>query len=150
MLPELVYSYNHSYHRSIKRTPTEVNISNQEDVWQALYGQPLKQESIGKPLKPGERVRISKARRQFKKAYLPSWTEELFTISRVKRTIPMTYVLKDDHGEELLGTFYHQEIQKVGGKDIFRIEVVLKQRPTSSNQKEYLVKWYGYPSSLNS
>lgn len=149
-LPHLVHAYNHSYHRSIKRTPAEVNISNQEDVWQTLYGQPLRQTRIAKPLKAGDRVRISKARRQFKKGYLPSWTEELFTLSRVKRTEPITYVLKDDHGEELLGTFYHQEIQKVGEKDIFRIEAILKQRPTQRGQREFLVKWYGYPSSFNS
>ena len=150
MLSHLVHSYNHSYHRSIKRTPAEVNTSNQEDVWQTLYAQPLKQIRNTNPLKVGDRVRISNARRQFKKGYLPSWTKELFTVSGVKRTIPITYVLKDDHGKDLLGTFYHQLIQKVGEKDVFSIEAILKQRPTSSGQREVLVKWYGYPSSFNS
>ena len=150
VLSHLVHAYNHSYHRSIKRTPAEVNTSNQEDVWQTLYGHPLWQSRMTKPLKVGDRVRISKARRQFKKGYLPSWTEELFTVSRVRRTIPITYVLKDDHGKDLLGTFYHQKIQKVGEKDVFRIEAILKERPTSSGQRDFLVKWYGYPSSFNS
>ena len=150
VLSHLVRAYNHSYHRSIKRTPAEVNTSNQEDVWQTLYAQPLKQIRNTNPLKIGDRVRISKARRQFKKGYLPSWTEELFTVSRVKRTIPITYVLKDDHGDELQGAFYHQEVQKVGEKDVFRIEAILKQRPVRSGEREYLVKGYGYPASFNS
>ena len=59
-------------------------------------------------------MRISEVRRQFKRGYLPSWTEELFTVCCVTRTIPITYVLKDDHSEELLCTFYQKEIQKVG------------------------------------
>ena len=61
-LPYLVHAYNHSYHTSIKGNPAEVNTSNQEDVWQTLYGQPLQQTRITKPLKYGDRVRISKAR----------------------------------------------------------------------------------------
>lgn len=145
-LPKVLDSYNNTFHRSIKTAPVHVNTSNQEEIWQRLYGQPV--SSNKKPLlSPGDRVRISKARRQFKKGYLPSWTEELFTISRWAKTTPWTYVLKDDHGEELKGTFYPQEIQKVGEKQVYRIEAVLKQR---SNGKEYLCKWYGYPASFNS
>lgn len=149
-LPHLVKGYNHSYHRSIKKRPVDVDTENQEDVWQTLYKEPLKQTKVVDPLKIGDRVRISKARRVFKKSYLPSWTEELFTISRVNQTTPITYVLKDDNNEELLGSFYHQEIQKVGDKDIFRIETVLKQRTGPKRTKEFLVKWQGYPSSFNS
>lgn len=150
VLPAIVRAYNRSYHRSIKRAPMQVSEANQEDVWQELYGLPSKETGVIKPLKPGDRVRISKARRQFKKGYLPSWTEELFTVSRVQKTTPMTYILKDDHGEELKGSFYHEEIQNVGEKELFRIEAILKQRSSSKGQREYLVKWYGYPSSFNS
>ncbi|KAK7099679.1 hypothetical protein V1264_017897 [Littorina saxatilis] len=148
VLAKLVRGYNHSYHRSIKKAPADVTIANQEEVWQRLYGGP----TLSKPpkLNIGDRVRISKTRRVFKKGYMPSWTEELFTISQVKTTTPVTYVLKDDHGEELLGTFYEQELQKVGEKEIYRIEAVLEQRPGKGKQKEYLVKWLGYDPSFNS
>ena len=37
-------------------------------------------------------------------------------------------MLKDDHGEELEGTFYQEEVQKVGDKEVYRIETVLKLR----------------------
>ena len=137
VLPQLVQSYNHSYHKSIKRSPAEVDDSNQEDVWQTLYGHPPKQKLQTKPFQPGHRVRISKHRGSFKKGYLPSWSEELFTISHINKSQPITYTLIDDHGEELLGSFYHPEIQKVGVKDIYRIEKVLKQRPAHSGGYEY-------------
>ena len=68
----------------------------------------------------------------------------------MQNTLPITYVLKDYNGEELLGSFYHQELQQVGEKEVFRIEAVLKQRLAKRGQKEYLVKWFGYPSSFNS
>ena len=149
-LPLIVRSYNHSHHRSIKTSPAHVTRKNQEQVWQTLYGQTLETKKPRRPLQKGDRVRISKSRRVFKKGYLSSWTEELFTISRVNKTIPVTYVLKDDQNEELEGNFYHEEIQKVGEKQVYRIEKVLKHRTGRNGQKEYLVQWLGYPSSFNS
>ena len=130
-LSKLVRAYNHSYHRSIKRAPADVSATNQEEVWQTLYGQAhgtLNKGHRRPKLKEGDRVRISKARKTFKNVYLPSWREELFTISRVKKTSPLTYVLKKDHGEELGSTFYQEEVQKVGDKEVYRIETVLKHR----------------------
>jgi hypothetical protein len=50
--------------------------------------------------------RLSKAKRMFKKGYLPNWTEELFTIVRCIETRPPVFLIKDDHGEILEGTFY--------------------------------------------
>lgn len=149
-LTHLVRSYNHSYHRSIKIAPADVSGQNQEEVWQTLYEQPVVLRTPRVKFSLGDRVRISKVRRVFKKGYLPSWTEELFTISRVNRTTPMTYVLKDDHGEELAGTFYPEEIQKVGEKQIYRIEKVLNQRTGRHGQRQYLVRWYGYSSLFDS
>ena len=62
-------------------------------------------------------------------------------------TTQPTYVLKDDNGEELLGSFYSQEIQVVRDKTVFKIEKVLEER---RNGREILVKWLGYPNSFNS
>ena len=149
VLPNVVHSYNTSWHRSIKRRPVDVKIENQEEVWQTLYGTPrkLSQQLV---LKPGDRVRITKARGVFKKGYLPSWSEELFTVSRPLRTTPRTYIIKDDHGEELVGSFYPQELQQVGEKEVYRIETVLDERRVGGGTREILVKWQGYPPTFNS
>ena len=40
VLKDLVHSYNHSYHRSIKHTPASVVYENQEKVWLTLYARP--------------------------------------------------------------------------------------------------------------
>ena len=49
-------------------------------------------------------MRLSKAKRTFKKGYLPNWTEELFTIVRCIETSSQVYVVKDDHGVILEGS----------------------------------------------
>ena len=74
-------------------------------------------------------MRLSKAKRMFKKGYLPNWTEELFTIVRCIETRPPVYLVKDDHGEILEGTFYAEELQKViKTDDVYKIETILKKR----------------------
>ena len=149
VLPDLVWSYNHTHHRSIKTQPALVNGSNQEVIWQRLYGQ---QTSKPAPcqFQVGEHVRISKARRTFKKGYLPNWTQEIFTVVECRLGVPPVYVLQDDQGEVLQGTFYAEELQTVViTKDkLYKIEDVLEERKRGK-QLQVLVKWAGYPSSFN-
>ncbi len=47
-----------------------------------------------------------------KKGYTKRWTNELFEIVDVVGTVPWTYKLCDLKGEEILGSFYSQELQK--------------------------------------
>jgi hypothetical protein len=95
-------------------------------------------------------VRLSKAKRTFKKGYLPNWTEELFTVVKCIETRRPVYLVKDDHGEILEGIFYAEEIQKVIKQDdVYKIQSVLKKRQ-KGRIVQYLVKWCGYPESFNS
>ena len=150
VLQKLMYSYNHSRHRSIGMKPADVNLENESVVWQRLYG-----DEPRKPIKykfnVGDQVRISKARRTFKKGYLPSWTEEIFTITKRVPRRPPVYNIADYHGEELEGTFYEQELQSIIKKDtdFYRIENVIKSR-MRGKRREYLVKWLGYSNDFNS
>ena len=90
--------------------PSEVTSTNQETVWQRLYGH----ESVGTPtFRVGDRVRISKAKRHFEKGYMAIWTEGLLTIFDAHRSDPPVYRLVDWHGDKLDGTFYESELQKV-------------------------------------
>jgi hypothetical protein len=151
VLPYLVYSYNHTYHRSIRRAPAQVNATNILKVWKTLYGKPWKLETSA--LKVSDCVRISKAKRTFKKGYPPNWTTELFTISR-KVPGRNAYCIVDDHGEELEGTFYAKELQGVvKTDDVFEVEEVLayiKRRIGKKIIPEVKVRWKGYPPSFDS
>ena len=137
ILQKLVKSYNHSRHRSIGMRPVDVNEDNESIVCQKLYA-----EESDKPVRfkfnIGDQVRISKARRKFKKRYLPSWTEEVFTITKRVLRRPPVYKIADFDDEELKGIFYEQELQRVNktDSDFYRVEEVLRSR-MRNKRKEY-------------
>ena len=131
--------------------PNEVSEENDGKVWKALYSDARHAAKPKYKFKIGDSVRISIAAKVFRKGYLPKWSEEIFTIDRRIRNVRPLYVLKDYGGEELKCTFYEEELQKVlkDTFDTYRVEKVFRQR-TKRGQKEYFVKWLGYPSSFNS
>ena len=150
VLPDLVYSYNHSVHRSIKMKPTDVTADNEKQVWRTLYDHNDDVKHVKYKFKIGDQVRISKIKRKFEKGYLPNFSKEIFTISKQVPRDPPVYKLKDYDGEELKGTFYEKELQKViKSNDVYEVEKILKKRGRSNNV-QYLVKWLGYPSKFNS
>ena len=57
------------------------------------------------------------------KGCTPNWSEEVFIIKIVKNTIPWTYVFSDLNGEEIAGTVFEKELQKVSQEE-FRMEKV--------------------------
>ena len=65
-------------------------------------------------------------------------------IKTVENTAPCTYVISDLKGEEFIGTFYKEELQKRKQKEL-SIEKVIKRK----GDKLY-VKWKGYDNSFNS
>ena len=146
-LQPLIDTYNASYHRSIKMAPNQVTLANTPQVWNNLYGKERVTKKNVLPLKVGDRVRLNKKHRPFKKGYLPGWTEEVFIINSV-RTIPMiSYKVKEWDGTPIKGTFYPEDVQKVKVKDsdVFRIEKVIRRKGQSA-----LVQWKGWPGKYNS
>ena len=76
---------------------------------------------------------------------MPNWSEEeTFIIKKIKNTVPWTYLINDLNGEEIIGTFYENELQGTNQKE-FRKEKVLKKK----GDKLY-VKWKGFDNSFNS
>ena len=94
--------------------------------------------------KVGDHVRITKHKNIFAKGYTPNWSEEAFVISKIKNTVPWTYLISDLNGKEILGSFYEKEMQKTN-QEKFRIEKVIKKK----GDKLY-VKCKGYDNSFNS
>ena len=104
----------------------------------------LKKKLMIKNPKFADHVRISKYKNIFAKGYMPNWSEEIFIIKKIKNTVLWTYVVNDLNGEEIIVTFYENELQKTDQKE-FRIEKVLKKK----GDKLY-VKWKGYDNYFNS
>ena len=136
-LGDIVGAYNNTYHRTIKIKPVDVEDNTPIDFEKEVNDKDPK-------FKVGDYVRISIYKNIFAKGYMPNWSEEVFVVSKIKNTVPWTYVINNLNGEEIIGTFYEKELQKTNQKE-FRIEKVIKIK----GDKLY-VKWKGYDNSFNS
>ncbi|XP_065667557.1 uncharacterized protein LOC136087870 [Hydra vulgaris] len=144
VLDEMVNKYNNTRHSSIKMTPVKASDEkNKNIVWLNLNGN-ARSESVRPKFSINDRVRITKKKTTFEKGYTLRWTEEVFTISQIQYTDPLTYKITDNNGEEIQGTFYEQKLIKTN-QEIFRIEKVICKL-----KNKLLVKWYGYPELFNS
>lgn len=143
--------------------PNEVNESNEELLLNTVYNykqiKPAANALIRSRLKRsegqrrrrakfkvGDHVRLSKYRKLFDKGYTRNWTTEIFTIRKVQyQTDPITYLLYDYQNEEVKGSVYAEELQKVQYPNIYLVEKILRKK----NGKVY-VKWLGFGSEHNS
>jgi hypothetical protein len=133
--------------------PVDVNSENDSDVRERLYGEHLSIDAstVKYKFKVGDKVRVSKLKNVFEKGYFPNWTLEIFTVSACIPRKPPVYRVKDAQGEEIQGTFYAEELQKVKVSDdeLFVINEIL-DRKKRNGVEQVLVSWRGYPKSMNS
>ena len=105
VLDEIVNKYNNTVHRSIKMKPIDVTSDS--------YTEYNEDSHVTKPkFKVGDCVRISKYKNIFAKGYTQNCSEEVFVVSKIKNTVPSTYVISDLNGEPIIGSFYKKELQK--------------------------------------
>ena len=150
-LTTIINRYNNSYHRSIKMKLLEISKENEPLVWINIYEGKLFPRKIDKdPLLIGDLVRISVERGPFRKGYLEGWSEEIFIVKYIVNGNPRVYKLEDQAKEEIKGTFYKEELQKVEEPDSYRIEKVIRRKRDREGNLLYFVKWSGYPDKFNS
>ena len=118
-LPKLIDSYNNSIHRTIQMRPNDVEPKHTKELLHHLYSnkkylQTVKREKYRrKLLKVNDLVRIVKERGFREKEAVQKWTNEIFKIKTVERkNFPVTYLLSDLNDEDILGSFYYEELQK--------------------------------------
>src|SRR5271156_742941 len=148
VLPELVNSYNHSYHRTLGMRPVDVTKTNEMELWDLQEKASTKKVAKKTILKKGMYVRVSKTKWTFEKGYMPNWTTEIFQISDVLNTIPIQVKVIDLNGAEILGSWYTQEVQQVQLPEVYKVEKVLAERKVG-RKKQYFVKWVGYSDDFN-
>ena len=136
LLGDFVNEYNNTYHETIGMNPIEVK----KDSF-AEYNEESNEKDP--KFRVGDQVRISKYKNIFAKAYVPNWSEEIFVVKKEKKSIvPWTYVFSDLNGEEIIDSFYEEELQKTNQKE-FRIEKVIRGKGNfkcyMSNGKDMIV-----------
>ena len=141
-LDDIVDEYNNTYHRTIKMKPIDLKSNTYIDSME-LHSEKKVNDKDPK-FRVGDHVRISEYKNIFANGYIPNCSEEIIVITKIKNTVPWTYVIHDLNGEEIIGSFYKKELQRTNQKE-FRIEKVIKRK----GDKLY-VKWKGYDNSFNS
>lgn len=152
VLNDIVKSYNDGFHRTIKMAPSNVNDKNILQVYRNIReSQKIPVKKKRAKLRVGNYVRITKTKGAFERGFMPGWSSEIFKVKSIARRNPIVYYLEDLAGEEIVGTFYEMEVQKVNFDEgaSRAIEKVIKQR-TRGKSIQYLVKWQSYPNSFNS
>ena len=127
-LDDIVNRYNKTCHITIKVKPVDVNQTHILTQLKKLITKILNFKSV--ILLGFQNLKT------FLQGYTPYWSEEVFVIKKVKKVL--CHVVNDLNGEEIVGTFYKNELQKTNQKE-FRIKKVIKRKGD-----KLCVKWKGY------
>ena len=154
VLPDLVKSYNRTYHRSIRMAPADVNADNEKSLWWALYAH-VNDKNTKKYKKfkytVGDTVRLSRKRTRMEREYDERWTNEIFRVRRrfYNKGI-VQYKVEDYSGVKKKGSFYEAELQAVtvDPDALWRVDAILKTRG-KGEKKEVFVHWHGWPKKYD-
>ena len=159
VLPRLTNAINNSINRTLGRAPNDITFENAYKLSRENCEKHFSQNEHIKlkiPLKIGQHVRVGKFKNTFEKGYLPNFTDQIYTISRVRQyvknsNIPITYKVVDEKGKELKGWCYSSELSPVvkNEKTVYRIDKILRKKKKNGETWLY-VQWTGYDDSYNS
>ena len=120
VLDDIVDKYNNTVHRTIKMKPIDVKSDS--------YAEYNKDSNETKSkFKVGDRVGISKYKPFLLRDTRKIGQKKFFVVSKIKNTVPWTYVISDLNGEKIAGSFYKKESQKAS-QEKFRIEKAIKRK----------------------
>jgi len=158
-LPNFIYAYNHSNHKTIGIEPANVTLNKSFDIWKKAFN-PLKNRRLAQKRKPkfkvGDIVRLSINKGVFEKGYVGTFKEEYYVIQKVKTlTYPFTYKIREfDTGITLNGVFYEPNLQKIIftknqiAKKMYNIEKIITSK-FINGVKYYFIKFEGFPPNYN-
>ena len=108
-LDDIVNEYNNAYHSTIKVKPVDVKSNTYINFSKQINDEDSK-------FKIGDIVRISKYKNVFAKGYVPSWSEEIFVITKVlSRGHMLLVILKS---KKLLDIFMKKNCNKQTKKSL--------------------------------
>ena len=147
-LPALVETYNKRGHRTLEgMSPEEADRPENRDrvraIFQNRYTDAMRRARKVK-FAVDDLVRIKTDPKKITseaRAYAKQFKGEYFKIIRINRTLPnpLYHLSSTDTGEEIMGGFYANELQRVRGQ-VYRIERILGRR-VENGVREIQVKW---------
>ena len=164
-LEMITKSYNNTYHRSIKTSPSEAWNLDKVTLWQRQFDPvaPKKRDVNNSEVKKtkekklfkfneGDIVRLAHFKEPFTREYDENWTHELFKIvdKTAQQGIPQ-YTVKGWDNEPVDGRFYNNQLEKVQVDEntTYMIEKLL-QKKTINGKPGFIVRWLGWPERFDS
>ena len=112
VLDSFVKNYNKTPHRSHGFAPQDVTAENTATVYKKMFPD-VSLKTICK-LKVGDKVRKIREKKRFEKGYTKNWSEEIFTISKIRQQSGVCwYYLVDHENEQIEGLFYYYQLNLV-------------------------------------
>lgn len=112
ILPKIVKEYNNSYHSTIKMKPIDVNKESEKELKETIFKYTPPKFVTKTKFKINDRVRIANKKSTFSNKYKNNWSREIFVVSKINNTNPVTYNIKDLNNEDIIGSFYDYELKK--------------------------------------
>ena len=156
-LPGLVDTYNKRGHRTLEgMSPEEADRPENEDRVRAIFQNrytKIGQQARKVKFEVGDLVRIKTDPKKITsgaRAYAQQFKGEYFKIDRINRTLPnpLYHLSSTDTGEDIIGGFYANELQRVRG-EVYKIERVL-DRKVENGRRMIKVKWKYFGNEHNS
>ena len=150
-LDQAMNIYLHRKHRTIKMSPLEAEKDENEAIVRRTYFEKYRKAEM-KTKKPkssvGDSVRIFNERGTFHRGYTEDFSEEIFTINKVLRNLPVPrYELREYNGEIVVGSFFEDELIRYDPPEFYEIDVINTRG--KGKKKEYLVHYRGWPSTYD-
>ena len=111
-MKDIVKDYNNTIHCTIDLRPNEVDKFREKELLNTVYEYIPPKTVTKSKFKIGDRVRMTKKKDTFSNKYTKNWTREIFIITKINNTDPVTYNIEDLGNEEITGSFYDSELLK--------------------------------------
>ena len=139
-------------HTTIKMSPLQAEKPENEKLVRKHLLIFFSKNSRLKPQKQkfqiGDKVRVWRYHRTFKRGYDKNFTEEYFTIHKVLKNLPvLRYQLKDFKNDKIVGNYFQEELVLFTPKDFYKINIIGEKG--SGKNKKLLINWDGWPDSYN-
>lgn len=150
-LDQAMKIYLNRKHRTIKMSPLEAEKAENEIKVRGIYLERYRKADLKRQkveFSVGDTVRIFKKRGTFHRGYNEDFTDEIFTVTKVLKNLPVPrYKIKEYNGEDIIGSFFQDELVRYNPPEFYEIDV-LKSRG-NGKKKEYFIHYRGWPSKYD-
>ena len=124
VLEDIVFNYNHTYHRGVNDIPESRYQKNPSSG-------SMKVKAIKHSIKVGDHVRILKEKQTFRKGYESKYSNSIYTVVSGNG---YSYSISDEEGEILQKNYKYYELQRITYSETF-VNEPRQREPTITNKE---------------